>query len=381
MDSSRLKRVLIVAEFIGDGGPKKYLEHLVGLIDGERYQLEVQPLGGLFEPLPISEKRSSATVVTCFRPFLWSWTGFPKLIRYTLEMIMFGLSLLRNRSSYDAVIFSACNPGRFFLSRFLPVKRTVIVLHSYPVGPFHRLAGPIFRLQLGRRTTIVCVSEFVKNAAISGWRFRADDERLLVVRNTRGRASRVSAENTEVVRNLVTMVGSVSSEKNPALWIDTAREFFLRHKETDAVFAWLGDGPMLETAKQMALTYGLADRVQFYGHSEDVSQFLLRSKVYLHLSGMEAISMSAIEALAAGVPAVVTNVGGLPEVVNNGVTGYVINSFNPKTIALAVQLMFTDDSLWEKMSEECVIRYQNEFHESIWSGKTLKALALDPSRL
>ena len=68
----------------------------------------------------------------------------------------------------------------------------------------------------------------------------------------------------------------------------------------------------------------LEDKVIFTGKRNDIAEFLAISDVMFHLSEKEAFGLVLLEAMACGVPCVATNVGGIPEVIEDGVNGFLV---------------------------------------------------------
>ena len=102
-----------------------------------------------------------------------------------------------------------------------------------------------------------------------------------------------------------------------------AIEIFSRvKKEYPCELLMVGDGPDLGTAVALARQLGIADCVQFLGNREDVSLLMSASDIMLLPSGSESFGLAALEAMASGCAVVCTDVGGLPEVISNGVEGY-----------------------------------------------------------
>jgi len=106
---------------------------------------------------------------------------------------------------------------------------------------------------------------------------------------------------------------------------DAIEIFNLVLKHTDARLLMVGDGPDLSTAVHKARHYGIFDRVSFLGNREDVACLLAASDIALVPSENESFGLAALEAMACGCAVVTSNVGGLPEVVRDGVDGFMCN--------------------------------------------------------
>lgn len=85
-----------------------------------------------------------------------------------------------------------------------------------------------------------------------------------------------------------------------------------------------GEGPDLQRAHEEAARCGIADRVHFLGEQEDVERVYGASDVFLLPSEQESFGLAALEALASGVPVIGCRSGGLPEVVRDGETGFLV---------------------------------------------------------
>jgi L-malate glycosyltransferase len=84
----------------------------------------------------------------------------------------------------------------------------------------------------------------------------------------------------------------------------------------------VGDGPDLDAASRLATDLGLADRVHFLGEQDQVLPLLSIADVFLLPSSQESFGLAALEAMACEVPVVASRVGGLHEVIDDGVTGF-----------------------------------------------------------
>jgi glycosyltransferase involved in cell wall biosynthesis len=110
--------------------------------------------------------------------------------------------------------------------------------------------------------------------------------------------------------------------------------------DTDLLLA--GDGPLRAELEQQARAAGIAERVQFLGIRSDVPDLLKASDLFALTSVSEAASLTLLEAMASGVAVVVTNVGGNPEIVRNGIEGLLVPRGDSAAIGKAL-LQILDD--------------------------------------
>jgi N-acetyl-alpha-D-glucosaminyl L-malate synthase BshA len=117
----------------------------------------------------------------------------------------------------------------------------------------------------------------------------------------------------------------------------------------DARLLMVGDGPDLSTAVHKARALGLFDRVSFLGNREDVACLLAASDIALVPSENESFGLAALEAMACGCAVVTSNVGGLPEVVRDGVDGYMCNVGDVDAMGRRVVELLDDPARLETM--------------------------------
>jgi N-acetyl-alpha-D-glucosaminyl L-malate synthase BshA len=112
----------------------------------------------------------------------------------------------------------------------------------------------------------------------------------------------------------------------------------------------VGDGPERDAAVREAEVLGVSSRVRCLGKVDDVAAALRAADLYLLPSQTESFGLSALEAMATGVPVIGTNVGGLPEVVEHGVTGFLGEVGDVDGLARGAIDLLKDPDAWHAAS-------------------------------
>ncbi|MFN2468572.1 MAG: glycosyltransferase family 4 protein [Gaiellaceae bacterium] len=138
----------------------------------------------------------------------------------------------------------------------------------------------------------------------------------------------------------------------------------LREAGIDAGLCMVGDGPDRDHVEQRARDLGVVRQCYFLGYQEDVSAFFAAFDAFVLPSANEGTPVSAIEALAAGLPVVANRVGGVPDVVRDGVDGVLVELGDVAGLARALERLAGDPGLRERMGragrERVLPRYSVE---------------------
>ena len=129
----------------------------------------------------------------------------------------------------------------------------------------------------------------------------------------------------------------------------------------DAVFVLVGEGREEATLKRQAHALGIAERVCFLGHRNDVPDLLAVCDVFVLPSLYEGLPLSVLEAMAAAKPVVATAIDGTTEAVVPGVTGLLVPPADPARLAGAIRALLKDGALARRMGEEGRARVCREF--------------------
>jgi len=108
---------------------------------------------------------------------------------------------------------------------------------------------------------------------------------------------------------------------------------------SDIKFKIVGSGPEEQSLKNLAKKEGVENRVEFVGHVDhaQLPALLHAADIFIRPSRSEGMGNAFVEAMAAGIPIIGTNVGGIPDFLKDGETGFVVEVNNPKSIAEAVE--------------------------------------------
>ena len=125
---------------------------------------------------------------------------------------------------------------------------------------------------------------------------------------------------------------------------DVIKVFFEIQKTMPAKLMMVGDGPEKEPAEKLCEQLGISDKVIFFGNSNEIDEILCFSDLFLLPSETESFGLAALEAMAGGVPVISSNTGGLPEVNEDGYSGYLSNVGNIEDMSKKAISILSDDA-------------------------------------
>lgn len=129
---------------------------------------------------------------------------------------------------------------------------------------------------------------------------------------------------------------------------DVVKIFYEVNKQIPSKLLFVGDGPERMPAEQLCRQLGVCDDVRFVGKQEQMEEILAIADLFLLTSEYESFGLAALEAMAAGVPVISTNAGGLPEIMIPGVTGYMGDVGDIDTMSeQALSILSNDERLNE----------------------------------
>lgn len=221
--------------------------------------------------------------------------------------------------------------------------------HIPSVGTLHdaysltesRLAPYMLRLAAFAGSCLVAVSDDIRRTAAGGSKALADNVELIYngVALTRFAAS-AGGRGPESPVTLTVVARFVPVKRLDVLLDAVSRIRSDRNWRLQIV----GDGPEQERLAAMSRQLGVAGRVHFLGFRSDVPAVLAASDVFVLSSDSEGLSVSLLESMAAGLPAVATDVGGNRELITDGHTGYLVPPGDPDALASKLEALIEDAS-------------------------------------
>lgn len=173
-------------------------------------------------------------------------------------------------------------------------------------------------------------------------------------------------------KKIILTLGGLKARKN----IKTLLEIFqhiVRFLGETVILVIAGSGPELTKLEMQATSLGINQQVRFTGFVAEADKvaFYNMADVYVSASSMEGFGMTPAEAMACGKPAVVSKAGSLPEVVEDGKTGFVVSTQEPELFAEKIITLLNDNSLAQQFGQAGLAHVKQNFRWDIVAQKTL----------
>lgn len=342
------RRVLWVMKGLGLGGAERLVTSSVRHFDPERYELEVAyvlPWKDAF----VGELEAAGIPVHCVGEAGPRVRWIPALLRLATRG---GFDLVHTHSPVTSL------PLRVTPERFRPV---LVHTEHNMWGRYRWLTYAANAATYGANASVLAVSNGVLSSIErprwAPWvrippavaLYHGIDPTTAV----RGPEARAAARETLGLPQDAPVLGTVANftpKKDQRTLFALVKQ--LSDGYPDLRLVLIGSGPLEAELRAAAAAEGLADRVLFTGPRNDVPNLLPAFDVFVLSSLHEGLSIALLEAMASGVPPVATAVGGVPEVINDGVDGFLVPTRDPVAMAKPVEALLSDEVLYRSMSAE-----------------------------
>ncbi len=342
-------RVLHLIKGLGRGGAERLVVDQVTFGDRTAFAYEIAYLL-LWKDALVAEAEAAGASVHCLN------THVERDLRWALRL----RRLVRERNIDVVHVHSPYVAGIARLALRASRRRVCIAYTLHNRADSHRRSTRL----LDTRTICLddvdlAVSESVRDSLPERLRSRFDVVRhgIDLAPYQTARADRAAAREALGVppdELLVTTVANLRATKDHVALLNAA--VLVIERAPHVRFLIVGQGPLEAELRSLHHTLALGDRVQFLGQRDDVPSVLAASDVFALSSRFEGLPVALMEALASGLPVVATRVGGIPEIVTDGVEARLVPSERPDLLADALVGVLADTPQRTAMADAAAAR-------------------------
>ena len=364
--AARKRRIFFLTTSVANVGPSRALATLVERLDPARFDVRMCCFAPLQPGSVVAQLQRAGVQVDTLGAARWTDIGaLPRLVRHLRRARIDVLHTRLPRAHVYGVVAArlagvpsvVCNIGA-------PHSVHFAQQHGPLVG---RLLGRIERSALLRATAIVAVSsgaarevlrhtnappaavEVIDNG-IDAAAYLPDAERRREWRR------RLGVADEDVVVGTVARLAPLKRLD----WLVAAAPGICA-RAAAARFVVVGDGPLRNALTAQAAALGLADRMTWVGHCDDVTGPLAAMDLFVQTSHGEGMSNAMLEAMASGLPVVATAVSGTAELVELGQTGFLVNPADPDALVRRIVQLVTDPPLRRRFGDAARRRIRDHF--------------------
>ena len=290
--------------------------------------------------------------------------------KYDLRSIFKLISLIK-RGKYNIVhvhLFPA-NLFGAFASLFLPknIKFIFSEHNVYNRRRSHKIFKCLDAFIYSRYYKVICVSKQVQ-AALVEW--LPNLKRKSVVISNAVPVTNLS--NRSLLKKYdVLFVGRLTKAKGVDVLIKAIK--ILKEKyQKEIKAAIVGKGYLEGELKELVMELGIGKEVEFLGVIKDIEKLMKSTKLFVLPSRWEGLPLTILEAMSSGVSIIATNVGGIPEVIENGKEGILISPEDPTALSGAITGLLKDRELRVRLSTNAYKRVKEKYSIEVYSKNMLE---------
>ena len=346
MKSLYEQNILMIARTMGLGGTENVVLQLCEILSGKVNKILVCSSGGVHE-----KKLQEMGIKHYVMPDIASKNPMDMLKSYRL------IKSIINKEKIT-IVHSHHRMAAFYAELAAP-KKVVKVANAH-----NTFIDKKKLTQLAYRDTkVVAVGEIVKKNLIEY--FEISKEQVCVIHNAvksfDGNIVPIEALYQERQKGnvLIGNIGRLSEQKGINYFIEAAEITTRTHPE--ARFVIVGDGEEREKLQAQVKVKGLQDKVLFLGYRNDIQNVMSQLDFVVLSSLWEGLPLTPIEAYSVGKTVIGTAVDGTPEIIRDGVDGYLVEPRNPVQLAEKMNKLIENPRIRSEMETQAMKRYQDEF--------------------
>lgn len=360
------KKILFVITHLQLGGAQKLLLWLIKNLDRDKYSLylfagDYGYIKKEFIGIPYLKVKFIPELVRPINP-LYDLIAFFKLYSYIRKE---GFDIVHTHSPKASIL-------AIWAAYLAGVKNIICTVHGWP---FHEFISPFsyrFLLWLERLTARITEKIIVESKGdlkIGVDKKIAPPDKFILIRHG------VDIELLESIfsgriknppaKDLIVNISTYKRQKDLNSFLETAR--LILDKDKRLRFSLIGDGPLRKEIIKAVENDGLKDHISLEGWVRDLSQILSTASLLVLTSLWEGLPLIVIEAIIAGVPVVVTDTGGVSDVVENYRNGIIVKPKDTEKLSEAVLSILDRYDEWQKM----IMEDREKMDLSYWSQKRM----------
>ena len=376
------KRLLLVCDLKLAGGTQTYFEQLLDFYSREDVEVTL-----LFSPIVTKPRLAEKTAA--FRTIfshsevhelygdMETQSGiftrvFRELKYYKLRKVCQDKIM---EHDFDLVIVSTGRLG-YGIESLVSQINSLYFVHTYPHSRLSKmLAKHVYRRRLPINTQIVSVSNYASTEIGKSLNFCRSGISVPFIYSTAGLLVEAAESTAKIKSNTVLILGALESYKNPMFVVELAKYSKNVSGANDLQFIWAGSGSLLNEMRRITSELNL-DNLHFIGEQENAESLFHDCFVYLQPSLVESLGLATLDAMRNGIPCIVSNVGGLPEVVEDGISGCVLSSWEFVEWLERIIQIRDDATIGASLQAGAILNYVLKFSPDRWESR-IRQLHID----
>lgn len=347
-------KVLEVIDSLGGGGAESLLKNFV--LEAKKNNIFNLEIATLYSKAIFKEEIKNAGIPVCELglTFKYNLIGVIKLIK-----------LIKKRKYniihvhlFPADIFAA------LASLFLP-KDIVWIFsehNDYNRRRSYKFCKILDGFTYSRYSKIICVSKQVEFALLN-W-IPLNKRKTKVIPNAIPIPKFLNPYPVKTYDIL--FVGRLTKQKGVEILLK-AIEILKNKYSRNLKIAIVGDGELKENLNNLTVELGVDKEVEFLGIRKDIEELMVSSKIFVLPSRWEGFGIVIIEAMSTMLPVIATNIGGIPELIENGKEGILVPPENSKALARTINSLLENEELREKLSQAAYKKVREKYSIDVYS--------------